>query len=425
MRLVTSRVRRIVGEFRPPGDKSLTHRAALLAGIARTPSRISGPLLGEDCRATFGALRALGVTVSLGDDLEIVPAEWRSPEGDVDCGNSGTTARLLSGLLASRAGLGARLVGDASLSRRPMRRIGDPLRAMGADLSGDTLPLTVRGRDLRGIAYESPVASAQVKSAILLAGLRAEGATSVTEPTLSRDHTERMLRALGVPIVSEGTTATLAGASRSNGFDGFEFEVPGDVSSATFLLVAAAMLPGSELTVRDLALNPTRTGVLESLAAAGAPVSVRAGGERLGEPVGDLTMVGPKALGAFEIMPSQVPSLVDEIPVLAVLATQCQGMSDFGGLSELRVKESDRLAVMAEGLNRMGARVEERADGLTIHGPTPLTGATVDARGDHRIAMAFAVAGLVAEGETTIEGAEAIETSFPDFEDTLRELCEI
>ena len=422
MRLTTARVRRIAGELRPPSDKSLTHRAALLAAIARTPSRISHPLLGEDCRATFGALRAFGVGVEESDPIRVTPAPWRTPDGDLDCGNSGTTARLLAGLIASREGLRARLVGDASLSRRPMRRVANPLRLMGAELEGDALPLAIRGRSLRGVSYASPVASAQVKSAILLAGLRAEGPTSVTEPTRSRDHTERMLRSLGVALTSEGTTATLAGAAE---FDGFEFEVPADLSSAAFLLVAAAMLPGSELTVRDLALNPTRTGILECLAAAGAPVTLRRAAERLGEPVGELSIVGPKALGAFEIASARVPSLVDEIPILAVLATQCQGLSDFGGLAELRVKESDRLAVMAEGLNRMGARVQERPDGLTIHGPTALVGATVDACGDHRIAMAFAIAGLVAEGETTVEGAEAIATSFPDFEDALRRLCEI
>ncbi len=422
MRLVTTRARRIAGAFRPPSDKSLTHRAALLAGIARTPSRIARPLLGEDCRATLTALRALGIAARVeGDAVEIEPDEWRTPAGDLDCGNSGTTARLLAGLLASREGLSARLVGDASLSRRPMRRVAEPLRLMGARLEGDTLPLTVRGAGLRGTAYASPVASAQVKSAILLAGLRAEGPTSVTEPTLSRDHTERMLRALGVPLASEGRTATLAGPAA---FDGFDFEVPADVSSAAFLLAAAAMLPGSELVARDLALNPTRTGILGALAAAGVSVSVEGSRERLGEPIGALALTGPKALGAFSIEPGAVPSLVDEIPILAVLATQCEGTSVFSGCAELRVKESDRLALTAEGLNRMGARVEERADGLAVHGPTPLAGTVIEARGDHRIAMAFAVAGLVAEGETVIEGAEAIATSFPGFEEALNALCE-
>lgn len=389
----------------------------MLAGIATSPSRIHNPLLGEDCRSTWACLTALGIKVNLEDGVLCVePAPWSAPSSDLDCGNSGTTARLISGLLASRDGLSARLVGDASLSRRPMRRVIEPLRRMGADLEGETLPLRIRGAKLHGIHHESPVASAQVKSAVLLAGLRAEGETVVSEPHLSRDHTERMLTSLGVPLWRDGLTVGIRAAE----LPGFEFTVPADISSAAFWLVAASGLPGSELTLTNVGLNPTRTGILDVLEQAGVDCQITLTGEELGEPVGDITLIGPERLRPFEVRGDLVPRLIDEIPVLAVLATQCQGVSEFRDAAELKVKESDRVAETASMLNAMGAKVEALEDGLRVHGPTPLTGARVEAHGDHRMAMSALIAGLFAtSGATSVTGADTIATSYPEFMDHL------
>lgn len=418
----------LVGEFRPPSDKSLTHRAYMFAAVAESPSRVRTPLLAEDCEATLSALVKMGLEVDRirRDDLVLTPApEWRSPEGDVDCGNSGTTMRLLAGLIASRP-ITARMVGDASLSRRPMKRIADPLRLMGADVEGDTPPLTVRGRsDLTGIDYASPVASAQVKSAILLAGLRASGETWVSEPNPSRDHTERMLAGAGVRVLGGPGRVGVRGGSRVRGFD---FKVPADISSAAFFMVAAAILPESSLVVRDLNVNPTRTGLLDVFDQVGVPVEVLNERDRFGEPVADVAVgslyggLGPGGGRPYVIEGALVPRLVDEIPVLAVLATQLEGVSHIRDARELRVKESDRIEVVADGLRAMGAQVETREDGMSIEGPTRLKGARIDAVGDHRIAMAFAVAGLAADGETVISGAEAIATSYPQFESQMHRL---
>ncbi|MFQ3588486.1 MAG: 3-phosphoshikimate 1-carboxyvinyltransferase [Fimbriimonadaceae bacterium] len=418
----------LVGEFRPPSDKSLTHRAYLFAAIADGPSCVRAPLVGEDCEATLRALQAMGLTVERRhpEELLLTPApEWRPPSGDVDCGNSGTTMRLLAGLIASRP-IAARLVGDASLSRRPMKRIAVPLRLMGAEVEGDTPPLSVRGRaDLTGIDYVSPVASAQVKSAVLLAGLRASGETWVSEPNPSRDHTERMLAGAGVEVLGGPGRVGVRGGSRLRGF---EFEVPADISSAAFFMVAAAMLPETSLVVRDLDVNPTRTGLLDVFAQVGVPTEIQTRRESFGEPVADLAVGslfgrrGPGGGRPFAIEGALVPRLVDEIPVLAVLATQLEGVSHIRDARELRVKESDRIEVVAQGLRAMGAKVETREDGMSIEGPTRLRGARIDAVGDHRIAMAFAVAGLVADGETLVSGAEAIATSYPQFESHMHRL---
>lgn len=416
----------LVGDFRPPSDKSLTHRAYMFAAIADSPSRVRRPLLGEDCEATLQALQKMGLTVERLDSEELLltPApEWKQPEGDIDCGNSGTTMRLLSGLIASRP-ITARLVGDASLSRRPMKRIADPLRLMGAGVEGDTPPLTVRGRsDLTGIDYASPVASAQVKSAVLLAGLRAAGETWVSEPAPSRDHTERMLAGAGVEVLGGPGRVGVRGGSRLRGFD---FEVPADISSAAFFMVAAAMLPETSLVVRDLNINSTRTGLLDVFSQVGVPIEIQGRRDSFGEPVADLAVGslfgGPGGGRPYVVEGALVPRLVDEIPVLAVLATQLEGVSHIRDARELRVKESDRIEVVAQGLRAMGAKVETREDGMSIEGPTRLKGTRIDAVGDHRIAMAFAVAGLVADGETVISGAEAIATSYPQFESQMHRL---
>ncbi|MER3496355.1 MAG: 3-phosphoshikimate 1-carboxyvinyltransferase, partial [Armatimonadota bacterium] len=318
------------------------------------------------------------------------------------------------------------LVGDASLSRRPMRRIAEPLNQMGAQVEGDTLPLRIRGGKLTGIDYVSPVASAQVKSAILLAGLRAEGITSVTEPSLSRDHTERMLQALGVKITSEETADGPKVTLKKGGlFPGFEFTVPGDLSSAAFFLVAAAIVGNGELVVQGVSLNPTRTGVLDVLREVGVEVELTQGQESLGEPSGTLRLEHRSGLRPFTIGGALVPRLIDEIPILAVLATQCDGVSRITDAAELRAKESDRIEGLVAGLRTLGAQVEGTADGLIIEGPVRLQGGTVDAAGDHRMGMAFAVAGLVAQSPVIIENAESIATSFPTFENELRRLSTI
>lgn len=406
------------GRLRPPSDKSLTHRAYLLGSIASGPSRVRSPLRGEDCDATLNCLRQMGLHAEETEDgFLLQPAEtWHAPEGPLNCGNSGTTMRLLSGLIAARS-IRATLVGDASLSRRPMGRIADPLRRMGAMVEGDRPPITVEGSRLRAVDYASPVASAQVKSCVLLAGLSAEGTTSVTEPSLSRDHTERMLRATGVRVVSDQGDSGVSRVSLEGGQCPMPFDVsiPADISSAAFFLIAAALLPESELTLDEVGINPTRTGVLDVLDQAGVrwwPENERT---QMGEPVADLCLVAPEHLVPFEVSGSMVPRLIDEIPVLAVLATQCEGQSVIRDARELRVKESDRIETVARSLRAMGAEVETFEDGMAITGPTPLTGATIESHGDHRIAMAFAIAALVARGETTIVGAESIATSYPTF----------
>ena len=422
--LIVRRVKNIKGSFRPASDKSLTHRSYMFAAIASGASVIRNPLRGEDCESTLRCLGQMGLNHEWinPSEVRLLPAkDWLAPSADLDCGNSGTTMRLISGLIASRP-ISARLIGDSSLSKRPMKRIAAPLTQMGAIVEGDTPPLVIRGSKLNGIDYISPVASAQIKSCTLLAGLRAEGKTSVLEPSVSRDHTERMLIAMGADLQIEGPKVTVSPTEQLNPF---EFTVPGDISSAAFFLVAGAILAGSQLEVTDLSVNPTRTGILEVFTQAGIPFELTNNRSELGEPVADLQMSVNSPGSAFVIEGDMVPRLVDEIPVLAVFATQCQGQTVIRDAKELKVKESDRIALVADGLKRMGASVEATEDGFIITGPTPLRGTTIEAHGDHRIAMAFAVAGLVAEGETRILGAESIATSFPGFERQLSHLCQL
>lgn len=426
MRLEIAPARGFDGELRPPSDKSLTHRAYMMGAIARGESVVRNPLRGEDCESTLACLAAMGLDFTRdGDEVRLRPLrDWRPPDGPLDCGNSGTTMRLLSGLVASRP-LDVTMVGDASLSRRPMGRIAKPLRLMGATVEGERPPLRIQGGELTAITHESPVASAQVKSCVLLAGLRAQGRTTVVEPAPSRDHTERMLRAMGVrfdeaTMHDGGHAVSLEPTDR---LEPFGFTVPGDISSAAFFAVAAAILPNGRVRLRDLSVNPTRTGLLDVLAQADAPVAIVDERQELGEPIADVEVRAPRLLKPFAISGALVPRLVDEIPVLAVLATQCHGVSTIRDAAELRVKESDRIEVVADGLRRMGAAVETHEDGMMIVGPTRLTATGIDAAGDHRIAMAFAVAGLVARGTTVIDGAESIATSFPEFERELARLA--
>jgi len=411
---------------RGPGDKSISHRAVILGGIAEGETRIEGFLGADDCLRTARAMHEMGV------GIEGLPSEslrvrgvglrgLRRPGRALDMGNSGTGMRLLLGLVAGQ-GFEATLTGDESLSRRPMDRIALPLGQMGARVSGRgekvLPPVTVHGGDLRGIAYRLPMASAQVKSAILLAGLNAVGPTTVIEPARSRDHTERMLRAMGADLEADDLTITL---TPGQPLAAQNVSVPADFSSAAFFLVAALLVPESEVVLEQVLLNPTRAALLEVLQEMGADVQVAGRREVAGEEVGDI-IASSCHLHATEAAGAMIPRLIDEVPLLAVAATQAEGVAIIRDAAELRVKESDRLAAMAEGLAAMSARIEELPDGLIITGPSSLRGATVSSHGDHRVAMALAIAGLVAEGETVIEDTDCIATSFPGFAERLRGL---
>jgi len=406
-----------------PGDKSVSHRALIFSALASSPSRVRGLLDAGDVHSTRGAVEALGALVRDEGAFVVVepPEALREPEDVVDCGNSGTSLRLLAGVLSAVPGISV-LTGDASLRRRPVRRVVDPLRHMGAVLharDGDRLPpLVIRGGRLRGTAHSLEVASAQVKSAVLLAGLFADGETTVSEPALSRDHTERMLGAMGVDLRVSGLSVTVRPGRPRGG----TIEVPGDISSAAFLLCAAAGLPGSQVTVRNCGLNPSRTGVLDVLEAMGAQVVVT-GRTDEGEPRGDVT-VRPGPLRAVNISGSIVPRLIDELPVLMVLATQAEGRTVVRDARELRVKESDRLAVMGEALQAAGARIEIFDDGCAIEGPTRLSAVAVRTRLDHRIAMSMAVAQLFMDaGAVELDDVACVATSFPRFFELLDRLC--
>lgn len=419
----------VQGQIRVPGDKSISHRALMLGAIAEGETQIQGLLLGEDPRSTAACFRAMGATISeLNEDQVMVQGiglgQLQEPLDVLDCGNSGTTIRLMLGLLASHPHRFFAVTGDASLRSRPMKRVIQPLQQMGAEIwsrGGGFAPLAVQGQMLNPIHYESPIASAQVKSCILLAGLMVDGSVTVREPALSRDHSERMLKAFGANVIvdPEACSATVMGPAR---LTGQTVIVPGDISSAAFWLVAAAIVPNSELLIENVGVNPTRTGILEALAAMGADVQLE--NQRLvaGEPVADLR-VRSSALQACAIAGDLIPRLIDEIPILAVAATQAKGTTIIRDAAELRVKESDRLAVMAAQLNRMGAKVTELPDGLEITGGTPLTGTEVDSHTDHRIAMSLAIAALVAAGPTVIQRAEAAAISYPNFTPTLRQVC--
>ncbi|HEX9095322.1 MAG TPA: 3-phosphoshikimate 1-carboxyvinyltransferase [Candidatus Dormibacteraeota bacterium] len=415
----------VAGELRVPGDKSIAHRALILAALADGESRIAGLPQGEDVAATVACLRSLAVKIDrIGGPVRVHGGGWRSfspPHGLLDCENSGTTMRLLLGVLAG-SWVSATLDGDESLRRRPMARVVEPLRRMGASIQSQDgrAPLTVTGARLQGRRHVLPVPSAQVKSALLLAGLTASGPTSVVEPEPTRDHTERLLRAMGTDIhVAAGIVEVRPSHQPLRPID---LSVPGDFSSAAFWMAAAALRPAWSVTIHEVGLNPSRTAFLRLLESMGAEIHVDAGDVGV-EPRGSVTVTG-RRLRAITIGAGDVAAAVDEIPALLSVATQAEGNTVIEGAAELRVKESDRLATMSEGLRRMGAIVDERSDGVSIQGPVRLRGTTVDSHGDHRIAMALAVAGLVASGPTTIEDADAVAVSYPDFFSHLRELAE-
>ncbi len=415
---------RIRGRFSLPGDKSLSHRLAILGAIAEGETRLSNFASAADCASTLTCLQALGVSIERsGASVSIQGRGFEqltAPRAELDAGNSGSTLRMLAGVLAGRP-FSSTLTGDESLRNRPVERVAAPLRAMGARLTSTDgrPPLRIEGADHAPLTWELPVASAQVKTAILLAGLQAEGQTTVSEPAPSRDHTERLLPLFGAPVERLGLTTSIRGRVRLHSA---QLAVPGDVSSAAFLVVAAITRPGSEIRLDGVLLNPRRTAFLDVLRLMGAEIEVEHSGAGEAEPVGTIVARSSRLRGV-EVAPEIVPALIDEVPALAVAASFAEGRFTVSGAGELRVKESDRLAALAEGLRAMGVQLEERTDGLVIGGGRPLHGAAVRSQGDHRIAMALAIAALGADGATEIADAECASVSFPEFYELLAQAC--
>ena len=408
-------------EVTVPGDKSISHRAVMFGALSEGKTEITNFLQGADCLSTIGCFRRLGIDI---ENQENTVTIWgkgldglSAPSGTLDAGNSGTTTRLISGILAAQP-FTTTLTGDSSIQKRPMKRIIEPLSMMGArieSLNGNgCAPLQINGSPLHGIHYHSEVASAQVKSAILLAGLYAEGETAVTEPVLSRNHSELMLRTFGANIRSEGTTAVISPRPR---LTGQKIRVPGDISSAAYFIAAGLLVPGSDILIRNVGINPTRAGILKAAKAMGGHVSLL-NENREGEPTADLHVVY-RPLHGTVIEGDMIPTLIDELPIIAVMAAAASGTTIIRNAAELKVKESNRIDVMVRNLSAMGCSITGTEDGMIIEGKgsseLPLTGAVIDSFADHRIAMSFAVASLIAEGETTIRGSECVSISYPDF----------
>jgi 3-phosphoshikimate 1-carboxyvinyltransferase len=420
--------RRVEGSLRLPGDKSISHRYAMLAGIAEGKSRLENYSTGADCATTLACLGSLGVhwerTDPAANVIEITGrgSALSPPDHRLDCGNSGSTMRMLSGIMAGQE-FSSELFGDESLSRRPMARIMKPLTAMGAQITAspeDRPPLHIRGGHLKGIEYKMPVASAQVKSCVLFAGLFAQGETRVEEPIRTRDHGEVALRAFGVELGRNGNSTRITGGQKLHAIDA---RVPGDLSSAAFFFCAAALFPGSQLVIDTLLMNPTRARLLDILIGLGVKISITQLEEQHGELVGTVRVEG-QHLKSAEIAGADSAALIDEIPVLAAIAPFTEQGIRIRDARELRVKESDRIKSITMNLRAMGAQVEEQEDGLTVPGGQRLHGAEIDSQGDHRIAMAFAIAALRAEGDTVIKGADAAVISFPSFFETLETLVQ-
>ncbi len=425
-RIELNKARHFRGEFSPTPDKSISHRAVLFSSLAKGESIIRNFLKAEDPMSTLHACRTLGADIDdRGEDIVVRGRGihgFTEPPDVIDCGNSGTTMRLLAGVLAGNPFFSV-LTGDASLRKRPMDRIINPLRIMGAHLlsrAGDRYPpMAIKGGSLQPLNYVMPVASAQVKSALILAGLYAAGRTHIVEPVQSRDHTERMLSAFGADISVDGLRITVAGNGELRATD---VTVPGDFSSAAFFIVGALLMQDADITITSVGINPTRTGLLDVLKEMGASIGLSRVREVSGEPVADIHCTGGAALKAVTITKERIPSLIDEFPILCVAATQAAGTTFIRGAEELRVKESDRIRCMATELGKMGAAVEEFPDGLAISGGNRLTGSPIESHGDHRIAMAMAMAGLIAEGTTTIHGVSSVNVSFPGFFQLIRKL---
>jgi 3-phosphoshikimate 1-carboxyvinyltransferase len=424
----------LTGGVAPPGDKSISHRYAMLSALAEGTSELRHFALAADCHSTLDCMSALGASVRVEKDLvkvtgrgaEGLKSSWRA----LDAGNSGTTIRLLTGILAGQS-FTSKLSGDASIQKRPMGRVVSPLRQMGADIRAredNFAPLEIHGTKLRAIHYKMPMASAQVKSAVLLAGLFADGSTSVTEPVLTRDHTELALEEFGVAVEKDGTTITVRGVGADGSgpkLQARSIDVPGDISSAVFFIAAASMFVDSNIMIHGMGLNPTRTGILDVFAQMGASLQVMSLKSAHGEVTGDLAVKGTSLKGGV-IEKDQVPLVIDELPMLAALGPYTEEGIEIRDAAELRVKESDRIAALAENLRRMGATVEERKDGLKVAGRSAgkLRGAEIEPHGDHRIAMAFAVAALGAEGDTIIRDADCAGVSYPTFYEDLERTAE-
>ncbi|MCM1081928.1 MAG: 3-phosphoshikimate 1-carboxyvinyltransferase [Clostridium sp.] len=414
------------GEIIVPGDKSISHRSIMLGSLAKGNTEVTGFLQGADCLSTIDCFRKMGVEITNnGDGIVVITGRGLRgllpPKDTLDVGNSGTTTRLMSGILAAQS-FSSRVNGDASIQKRPMKRIITPLLQMGADIKSengnDCAPLVITGRQLKGISYASPVASAQVKSAILFAGLYAEGKTTVTEPALSRNHTELMLEEFGVDIKTEGKSVTVAPAKE---LFARKITVPGDISSAAYFMVAAAIMPNSCVTVKNVGINPTRDGMIQVMKMMGADIAVEKTSADIGEPTADITVRTSELKGCV-IGGDIIPTLIDEIPAIAILACFAEGETIIKDAGELKVKESNRIDVMVSNLSAMGADIEATEDGMIIKGGKALHGAKVDSRLDHRIAMSFAVAALNADGETGILGSECVDISYPGFYGDLKKL---
>ena len=416
--MIITKVKGLSGEVTVPGDKSISHRTIMLGSIAKGDTEVEGFLQGADCLSSIACFSKMGVNIENENGKVIVHGRGlhglKKPESVLDVGNSGTTTRLMSGILAAQP-FSSTVNGDASIQKRPMKRIMTPLSQMGADITSingnDCAPLLINGTKLHGIHYDSPVASAQVKSSILLAGLYADGETSVTEPEVSRNHTELMFEQFGVSIKTEGKTVRVQPAEE---LFAQKIVVPGDISSATYFLVAGAITPNSCITIKNVGINPTRDGILRVLADMGANLEIRKTSGAIGEPTADIT-VRTSSLKGCTIGGEIIPTLIDEIPAIAILACFADGETVIRDAAELKVKESNRIDVMVQNLKAMGADIEATDDGMIIRGGRTLHGATIDSKLDHRIAMSFAVAAMNAEGETDIVGADCVTISYPNF----------
>jgi len=425
-KITLKRVKKLKGSIVPPPDKSISHRAVILASLANGKSIVKNFLRAEDTMSTLNAFRKLGVKIEDKGKKIIIEGKGlhglKEPADIIDCGNSGTTTRLLSGILAGNPFFSV-LTGDNSLKQRPMARVINPLKEMGAEISarsGDKyLPMAIKGKGLKAINYNMPVASAQVKSCLILAGLYAEGETTITEPLKSRDHTERMLKAMGAGIEVKGLTIKVGSGKKLNPID---ITIPSDFSSAAFFMVASLIVPDSEVLIKNVGINPTRTGLLDVLKLMGAEIELKNVRDVSGEPVADIHCKSAENLKAMDISKEQIPALIDEFPILCIAATQADGTTTIRGAEELRVKESDRIKAMAEGLRKMGVEVKEFNDGLSIKGNAKLKGALIESYKDHRIAMAFSIASLIASGKTTITGTSSVNISFPGFFEILKKI---
>ncbi len=418
----------IKGEITVPGDKSISHRAVMLGSLGDGRTEITGILESEDTQRTVEAFRLMGVDIEKTDNdtLSILGKGLnglKEPSDVIDAGNSGTTARILSGLLSGQRFF-SNITGDASLRTRPMARVVGPLKMMGAQIwgreEGRLIPLAIKGGGLSSIDYESSISSAQVKSAILFAAIYAKGTTTVKEPIISRDHTERMMSAFGVDIKVEDTEVTVVPGKR---LSGQTIAIPGDISSAAFFIVASTILSDSTVTINNVGLNPTRTGIISLLKRMGAKINIVNERNKEGEPAGDI-IVRSAQLKGIKIGAEDIPWMIDEIPILCVAASLAEGQTVIEGAEELRVKESDRIAVMTEELTKLGVKIEEKRDGMIINGVKDFNGASCDSHGDHRVAMALTIAGLKASEESVIENSECIDTSFPGFVELLERAVE-